>query len=57
VHLANNNLAPSKVLILQRDPRKPNGQEASCKQHPSSSGPPFCPTTEETAPLPLANSC
>lgn len=57
VHLANNNLAPSKVLILQREPRKPTNQAASCKQHPSGSGHPFCPTTEETAPLPLANSC
>lgn len=56
VHLANNNLAPSKVLILQREPRKPASQAASCKQHPSGSAPPFGATTEE-APLPTANSC
>jgi hypothetical protein len=56
-HLANNNLAPSKILILQRDPRKPASQAASCKQHPSSLGPPFCPTTEEAPLPPLANSC
>lgn len=56
-HLANNNLAPSKVLILQRDPRKPASQAASCKQHPSGLEHPFCPTTEEAIRLPLANSC
>jgi hypothetical protein len=56
-NLANNNLAPSKVVILQRDPRKPAGQAASCKQHPSGLERPFCPTTEEAMPSPLANSC
>jgi hypothetical protein len=56
-HLANNNSAPSKVLILQRDPRKPAGRAASCKQHPSFPEHPFGPTTEEAPPLPLANSC
>ena len=63
--LANNNLAPTKVVILQRVPRKPAALAASCKQHPSGANTPSCPTTEKerrTAPVdptpaPLANSC
>lgn len=46
--LANNNLAPARLLILQGPSHKSARAGKSCKQQPSGQALPLCPITEET---------